>query len=158
MYNGLPIKKEGAMKLVPWKKRTGSQMNSLLDDDFWGLSLFPDWDNSLLNFSGPFAAIDVQEDKDRYIVKADLPGMDKKDISLNFERGVLTISGERRSQQENKDKGFHRIERSYGRFSRSVHLGNTVSDQGIKANYKDGVLEVTVLKSKESVGRLIDID
>ena len=102
-------------------------------------------------------ALDVVEEKEQYVLKADLPGINKEDIKVSVENGILTIEGERKSETEHKDKQFHRVERSYGRFTRSLNLGSHVDITKIKANYKDGVLELTVPKSEESKPKSIDV-
>jgi HSP20 family protein len=102
-------------------------------------------------------ALDVVEEKEQYVLKADLPGINKEDIKVSVENGILTIEGERRSDTEQKDKQFHRAERSYGKFTRSLNVGTHVDTSKIKANYKDGVLELIVPKSEETKPKTIDI-
>jgi HSP20 family protein len=95
-------------------------------------------------------AVDIFETEAEIVVKAELPGMDRKDITLNLEKNVLTLKGERRFQKETKEDNYHRIERSYGGFSRSFSIPATVDDERINAEYKDGVLKI-VLPKKEQV-------
>ena len=95
-------------------------------------------------------AVDIFETEGEIVVKAELPGMDRKDIALNLERNVLTLRGERRFAKETKDDNYHRIERSYGAFSRAFSIPATVDDEKIGADYKDGVLKI-VLPKKEQV-------
>ena len=75
------------------------------------------------------------------MVKAELPGMDRKDIALHLENNVLTLKGERRFEKETKEENYHRIERSYGGFSRAFSIPAIVDEEKIRADYKDGVLE-----------------
>ncbi|MBF0570916.1 MAG: Hsp20/alpha crystallin family protein [Candidatus Omnitrophica bacterium] len=97
------------------------------------------------------------EEKEQYILKADLPGIKKEDIKVSVENGVLTIEGERKTEAEHKDKHIHRFERSYGRFVRTLNLGTSVDQSKIRANYKDGVLELVVPKSEAAKPKAIDI-
>jgi HSP20 family protein len=111
-------------------------------------------------FSAPFGftgrearswspAVDVYEDDKKIVLKADLPDVEEKDIDIQVADGLLTIKGERHLESETKDKNFHRVERSYGTFSRSFGLPEGVDADKISASYKKGVLEVTVPKSEE---------
>jgi HSP20 family protein len=102
-------------------------------------------------------ALDVVEEKEQYVLKADLPGINKEDVKVSVENGILTIEGERKSETEQKDKQVHRVERSYGRFVRSLNVGTNVDTAKIKANYKNGVLELIVPKSEETKPKSIDI-
>ena len=92
-------------------------------------------------------AVDVYEDDKSIVVKADLPDVDEKDIDIHVEDGMLTVKGERKFEKETKDKNFHRVERSYGSFSRSFALPEGVEQDKISAAYNKGVLEVTVPKT-----------
>jgi len=91
-------------------------------------------------------AVDITETEDGYEVKAEIPGMNKDEIKINYENDMLTLYGERNHEKEEKNKNFHRIERRYGKFQRSFYLPNHVKAEGIKANYKDGVLTVNIPK------------
>jgi len=94
-------------------------------------------------------AIDVLDKKDRIVVKAEVPGMDKKDISVSVEGDVLTIKGETKKETEEKKEDYYYSERSYGSFYRNVALPAAVSREKVKASYKDGVLSVTLPKTEE---------
>jgi HSP20 family protein len=134
-------------------------VRDLLNDDFlWGFPFMPVTGRQLANVQGWHPALDVTEDKDKYVIKADLPGLKKEDIRVSLEDGVLTIEGERKSETEHKDKNVHRIERSYGRFARSLNLGFSVDESKIKANYKDGVLELIAPKAERAKAKTIDIN
>ena len=93
-------------------------------------------------------AVDIFETESEIVVKAEVPGMDRKDITLNLENNVLTLRGERRFLKETKEENYHRIERSYGGFSRAFSIPVTVDDEKIRADYQDGVLKI-VLPKKE---------
>ena len=89
-------------------------------------------------------AIDVEEKDGKYMVRADLPGLEKKDIHIKLCDGYLTLSGERKSEREEKDDTFRRVERTYGSFERTFRVPEGVTEKDIHAKYKDGVLELTV--------------
>jgi HSP20 family protein len=103
--------------------------------------------------------MDVHENKDAYKVRLDLPGLEKKDIQVSVQDNVLTVRGERRNQSEDKDeKGtWHRVERYSGSFERSLRLGSGVDAGAVKADYKDGVLSVTIPKKEAAKPKTIDI-
>lgn len=107
--------------------------------------------------SGWTPALDVYEDKDNFIVKAELPGMKKEDIDVSLHDGSLSISGERKSETKHKDAEVYRAERFYGRFQRTVTLPAPVAADNVKAQYKDGVLTVTLAKTEEAKPKHIDV-
>jgi HSP20 family protein len=92
--------------------------------------------------------VDISETAEEYLIRAELPAVKKEDVRVTFEDGMITISGERKQQQEQKDEKFHRVECFYGNFSRSFTLPDAIDEAGIRAESKDGVLTVHVPKSK----------
>ena len=107
--------------------------------------------------SGWTPALDVYEDKDNVYVRAELPGMKKEDIDVSLHNGSLSISGERKAQEEFKDAEVYRSERFVGRFQRTLSLPTAVAADKIKAQYKDGILSVTLPKAEEAKPRQIDV-
>jgi HSP20 family protein len=101
--------------------------------------------------------IDVSETKDAVVVKAEVPGVDQKDIGLSLQEGVLTIKGEKEEEKEEKDKRYHRVERSYGAFARAIRLPAAVDSSKVSATFKDGVLTVTLPKTAAAKGTAIPI-
>lgn len=95
-------------------------------------------------------SVDVYEEKDTVVVKAELPGMKKEDIEVNLAGDTLTIKGEKKEDKEVKEDNYYRRERSYGSFLRSVALPSEVKSDQIKANFKDGVLEIRLPKTEEA--------
>jgi HSP20 family protein len=95
-------------------------------------------------------SLDVAETKNELVVKAEVPGMDPKDIDISLSDGVLTIKGEKRQEKEEKEADYHVVERSYGSFLRSVQLPKEVQSDKISASYKNGILRVTLPKSEEA--------
>ena len=102
-------------------------------------------------------AVDIFETEGEIVVKAELPGMERKDIVLNLENNVLTVRGERRFAKETKDDNYHRIERSYGTFSRSFSIPATVDEEKIRADYRDGVLKIVLPKQEQAKPKQIRI-
>ena len=102
-------------------------------------------------------AMDLVESGDHFVLRADLPGMKQEDVQIEFEDNVLSISGERRSEHEERDEGFHRVERAFGSFQRTLTLPKGVDPEAISARFEDGVLEVRIPKPEESKPRRISI-
>ena len=103
-------------------------------------------------------AVDVHETKDDLVLSFDIPGVTEKDVQLTITGDLLTLKGERRFEREAPKDNYHRVERLYGRFERSVQLPTTVQTDKVKASYRDGVLEVKLPKAEEIKPREIKID
>jgi len=103
-------------------------------------------------------AIDIIENNGNIEVKAELPGMKKDEMEVKIHDNVLYISGERKQEKEIKDKTFHRIERCYGKFSRSIMLPTEVEADKVKASYKDGVLNIVLPKSESAKPKQIEVE
>ncbi len=103
-------------------------------------------------------SVDISETENELVVSADLPGLNREDIKVNVQNNVLTFSGERKQETKSEGSNVHRLERSYGFFSRSFTLPATVKTDGIKATYKDGVLHLTLPKVEEARPRQIAVD
>ncbi len=101
---------------------------------------------------------DIVEDNDKYTLKLDLPGVDKKDVKLSYKDGELSISGERKEEKESKDSKVHRVERSYGKYYRSFRLPEKIKDDSIKAEFKNGTLTINIPKAEEVKPREIEIN
>jgi HSP20 family protein len=123
---------------------------SRFHDRFFGLS----WPESKLEFR---PAVDIYEDEKAIYLKAELPGINPEEIKVNVEKNVLTLEGERKFEKEEKKEGYHRVERSYGSFHRSFSLPDNVSADDIDAKYKDGVLTLTLPKTRESAAKEIKV-
>lgn len=102
-------------------------------------------------------AFDVSETENAVIVEAEVPGMDQKDIDINLSDGLLTITGEKKHEKEDKDESYHCVERHYGKFSRTMRVPFEVETDKVDAIYKDGVLKVTLPKSETARPRKIEI-
>ena len=125
------------------------EINRLFDRDF---------DDSSGQLTQWPMRVDIREDENQIVIKADVPGMAQKDIDVNVDNGMLTISGERKFSDEERRDQYHRVERAYGRFSRSFQMPNTTDPENISAAYKNGVLEVTLPKREEAKPRSIKVN
>lgn len=102
-------------------------------------------------------AVDITEDDKEYLVKAELPDLKKEEVKVTVENGELTISGERKLEKEEKNKKYHRIERSYGSFVRSFTLPEAVNGDKVNAEFKDGLLTVHLPKDEKAKPKAIDV-
>ena len=132
------------MRLIKWRSQ------SLFDPftDLFGLQDEKSW----------APAVDIYDNKDNLVIKADLPGMTQKDINVSVEDGVLRIKGEKKKEHEEKKENYFRLEKSYGYFERSFALPMNVDATKVKATYKDGVLELTLPKKEEAKPKQIKVD
>lgn len=102
-------------------------------------------------------AVDIKETDDAYLIEAELPGLNKKDVKVTVDDGVLTIQGERRQEEESSDKKIHRVERFYGSFMRRFSLPDNVDENSVKAKFKDGVLTLSVKKAEPKEPKAIEV-
>jgi HSP20 family protein len=103
-------------------------------------------------------ALDLSETPEAYFIELAVPGMKAEDINVTIENGVLTLAGEMRQEEETKERNFHRVERRYGRFSRSVTLPTTVRGDAIEAKLENGVLHLSIPKAEEVKPRKITVN
>ena len=114
--------------------------------------------NTDLSFADWAPSVDIEEEEDKYLIKADLPGVEKKDIDVKLENGVLSIRGEKQTESETgKGTRRHRSERFQGSFARSFTLPDAVKADKVDASYKDGVLSLTIPKEEKAKPKSIDI-
>lgn len=102
-------------------------------------------------------AVDVSETDQEYLIKAEIPEVKKEDVKVTVQDGMLTISGERRQEKEEKGKRYHRIERSYGSFMRSFDLPDNVDEASVKAEFKDGLLSLRLPKTEKAKPKAIEV-
>jgi HSP20 family protein len=102
-------------------------------------------------------SVDIYENKEQIVLEAELPGMNRDDFDLSVENNVITLRGERQFEKKDDSDNYHRVERSYGSFTRSFTLPQTVSAEGATAEYRNGVLRVTLPKREETKARRIEI-
>lgn len=139
---------------VRYMEQFHNDVNRLL-----GTALWPEGDNSNIVTSGWTPAVDVKEEQDSFVVTADVPGVDPKNIEVTMENGALTIRGERKYESDSQDEenGYRRIERSYGTFYRRLALPDIADSENISAKGKNGVLEIVIPKSEKAKPRRIEI-
>jgi len=153
------------MSLLPmWRRDRKNEVTSLqhemnrLFDDFFGrpLGLVRGlWGDGEDGFLPP---VDIKETDDKVIVEAELPGMEPKDLEIKIEGDTLVLGGERKNQREEKTKGFHRVERSFGRFERQLELPSGADPEKVVATYKDGVLKIEIAKKEEAKRKTIRVN
>ncbi len=102
--------------------------------------------------------VDIYETEDAIVLKAELPGVDAKDVEVRVEDNNLYLKGERKFEKEVKEQNYHRVERSYGSFARSFSLPNSISADKVKAEFRDGLLTLTMPKREEAKPKTIKID
>jgi len=139
------------MRHTPWHEleQVNRQLSHLFDDAPSGVTA---------RESGLWApAVDIRETNDALLVQAELPGIEKKDVSLEIKEDILTISGERRYEKDVNEDHTHRVERSYGTFSRSFSLPSNIDANKVNATMKNGVLEITLPKRESAKPKAITI-
>ena len=139
--------------LAPW---TGTDVFKREMDRLFDRFFEPRWDE--FELVGEWAPrVDVSETKDAVVVKAEMPGMEQKDINVELENQVLTIKGEKHQEKEEKGEKLHRMERSWGAFSRSFRLPAAVEGGKVNATFKNGILVVTLPKAPTAKGTTIPV-
>jgi len=143
------------------KGNLSTMSTALTLDPFQGLRLFEDALTRLMNeprTSRPWSpAVDILESEDALTLKADLPDVKVEDIDIRVENGTLTLRGQRKFEKDEKTKGFHRIERSFGEFTRSFTLPPGVEADKVAADYKNGVLTITLPKKEAAKPRQVKV-
>jgi HSP20 family protein len=150
------------MKLARWQRpdlwnwSAFDQLTSIRDEiNRLFESPFTNGGSDVFNAWAP--ALDLYEDKDNLVVRAELPGMKKEDIDISLHDNTLSISGERKNEKKYEGSQTSREERFFGRFTRSIALPKTVDASKVKASYKDGILTVTLAKAEEAKPKQIEI-
>ncbi|MDX2108344.1 MAG: Hsp20/alpha crystallin family protein [Candidatus Melainabacteria bacterium] len=139
-------------KQLPAFRSLQEEVNKIFEEFRHGLHLGPS--NTFESFeklSGVHTKIDVKETDKAVVVTAELPGVDLKDIEVTLKDDALVISGEKKFEKEEKDKGYYKMERSYGSFYRSIPFPCAINRESVDASYKDGLLKVTLPKSQEAI-------
>lgn len=150
--------------VTPWRPFTDltrweRDMDRMMED-FFGRRIRPWWPDRWFRtdeFEVRAPAIDLFEEKDDIVVKAELPGMEKDNIEVNLTDNTLTIKGEKKKEEEIKEEKYYRAERSYGSFLRTVELPKAVRGDNVKASFKNGILEVRVPKTEEAKTKEIKV-
>lgn len=135
-------------------RQVQQRFNRIFGEMFEPLTTWPEENWSLTTWS---PACDIYETENEIVVKAELPEVKKDDVHVSFENNLLTIRGERKFSEETKQENYHRVERSYGEFTRSFTLPNFVDTNKINAEFKDGLLRVTMAKREEAKPKQVEI-
>jgi len=145
------------MEIIPWRP-PGGEFGSLRRemDDLWRRFF---GETPLTRRAGEewWPTVDVSETKDNFMIKAELPGMDEKDVSVTISGNVLTIKGEKKKEEEEKDEHHYRAERYYGSFQRSFQLPSSIKADKIEADFEKGILKVTLPKVEEAKKKEVKI-
>lgn len=134
--------------------RPMSALSSMFED-FFGENVYESVNRQLAH--GEWPRVDIEENDAAYAIKADLPGLDKKDIAITVENGSLRIEGEKKTEQKREKGRYYHFERSYGKFSRSFALPDGVDAENISASMEHGVLELSIPKSEKAKPRSIEV-
>jgi len=144
--------------LIPWRPFRGLEELERRFEDIFGQPFLPSvWRRLPVEERGWAPPIEVFEKEDKFVVKAELPGMKEEDIDVSVVGDILTIKGERKAETEVKEEDYYCCERSYGSFLRSIALPSTVDAKKIEASYEGGVLEVSLPKAAEVKPKKISI-
>jgi len=147
------------MALLPVKKheRAGGELSRFHEEmDDLISSFFQPWESPLWR-TGRWPVIDIAEKEDHFLVRAEVPGCKAEDIDISVRGNTVTISGEKKQEEEFERQGYYRMERSYGTFRRDLNLATDVDPDKIDAAYKEGILTVTIPKTEKSKPRKIKV-
>ena len=111
----------------------------------------------MLSVADRMPSVDISETNDAYLIKGEIPGVKKDDVKVTVQDGMLTIQGERKQEKEEKGKKFHRVECSYGSFMLSFRVPDDADEKNVKAEFKDGMLNVTLPKSEKAKSKAINV-
>jgi HSP20 family protein len=145
-----------AWEISPWRpfrelERMRREMDRLWDSFFERRPARPE------EVSEWLPSLDLSETKNEFVVKAELPGIDPKDIDISLTNDILTIKGEKKQEKEEKEENYHLIERTYGSFTRAIRIPGQVQSDKINATFKNGVLKVVLPKTEETKKKEIKI-
>lgn len=146
------------MNLVKWDPfKELEEVSNRLNRVFGRSPARAESSNEMLAVADWAPSVDISETDTAYLVKAELPGMKKEDVKVAIQDGMLTLQGERNIEKEEKGKKFHRIERSYGSFARSFRLPGDADENSVKAEFENGVLNITLAKSEKAKPKAINV-
>lgn len=146
------------MNLVKWDPfRELEEVSNRLNRIFGRTPVRTESNNEMLAVADWMPSVDISETDAAYLIKGEIPGVKKEDVKVTIEDGMLTIQGERRQEKEEKGKKFHRVECSYGSFVRSFRVPDDADDSNVKAEFKDGMLNVTLPKSAKAKPKAINV-
>jgi HSP20 family protein len=141
----LPVRRVEVPSLWPWNRTLEGMVDSFWEN--FGLSPHGTRERQLGNFS---PRLDVEENEKEYLISAELPGMDEKDIDLSIDNNMLTVKGDKKEEKEGKQGDYHLVERHYGSFSRSFELPEGIDAEKVEAHFKKGVLRISLPKTPQA--------
>jgi HSP20 family protein len=147
------------MTLVRWRPMRDmvgiqEEVNSIFDR-FFGRNIWDDGES--IDTQNWYPRVDISENDDEFIVQTELPGLKKDDVQITFDNGALKIEGERKQEKVDKNINYHRVERAYGKFSRVFQVPSQIQANKISADFKDGLLNITLPKAEEVKPKSIDV-
>lgn len=146
------------MNLVKWDPfKELEEVSTRLNRLFGRAPVRTESNQEMLAMADWSPSVDISETDTAYLIKGEIPGVDKGDVKVSIENGMITMRGERKLEKEEKGKKFHRIERSYGSFVRSFRMPDDVDESAIKAEFKDGMISVTLPKSAKTKAKAIEV-
>ena len=146
------------MNLVKWDLfRELEDVSNRLNRIFGRATARSEPNREMLATADWMPSVDISETDTAYLVKGEIPGVKKEDVKVTIQDGMLTIQGERKQEKEEKGKKFHRIERSYGSFARSFRVPDDADESKVKAEFKDGMINVTLPKSAKAKTKAIEV-
>ncbi len=143
------------VKFSPWRNSINlpHRLNTFFDHSLFN----PDWTEGESKMSNWNPSVDIFENDEAIVIKAEIPGVDKKDITVDFKGGLLVLKGERDREEETKEENYYRKERVFGKFQRSFKLPGDVDPEKIKADFKDGVLRIDIPKPEKQQPKQITV-
>ena len=146
------------MNLVKWNPFSElEEVTNRLNHIFGRTPVRSESSNEMLAVADWMPSVDISETDDAYLIKGEIPGVSKDAVKVTLQDGMLTISGERKHEKEEKGKKFHRVECSYGSFVRSFRVPDDADESTVKAEFKDGMLNVTLPKSKKAETKSVNV-
>jgi HSP20 family protein len=145
------------MQLTPWRKRRGGELTRFREDIYDLMDRFLAGIPSAESTTEWVPFVDISETDGEFNVRAELPGLDKNDLDVDVSGDVLSIKGEKKDEEEKKDKGYYMRESYFGSFQRNIRLPAEVQRDQVEATFKDGILNITIPKSEEKKARKIQI-
>jgi HSP20 family protein len=146
------------MNLVKWDPFVELEdVSKHLNRIFGRAQIRTEGDREVLTMADWTPTVDITETDAAYLIKGEIPGVNKEDVKVTIEDGMVTMRGERKQEKEEKGKKFHRIERTFGSFMRSFRLPDDVDEAAVKAEFKDGMINVTLPKSCKSKAKSIEV-
>ncbi|HLP97249.1 MAG TPA: Hsp20/alpha crystallin family protein [Sideroxyarcus sp.] len=146
------------MNLIKWDPSVELEdISARLNRIFGRTPARTEQDNDLLTVADWMPSVDISETDSSYLIKGELPGVSKDDVKITVQNGMLTIQGERKHEREESGQKYHRVECSYGSFVRSFRMPDDAEEDKVKAEFKDGMLNVTLPKSEKAKSKAINI-